>query len=49
MSADLAHHGDMMLSIGGGGGIKCRIGAGGEVFSLMRFLASIDHDGCCYR
>ena len=29
----------------GGVGTEGRIGAGGEVFCLMRFLASIDHGG----
>jgi hypothetical protein len=30
----------------GGVGTECRIGAGGEVFCLMRFLASIEHYRC---
>jgi hypothetical protein len=30
---------------GGGEGAEGGIGAGGEVFCLMRFLASIDHGG----
>ena len=43
MSADSRHHGGMMRV--GGVGAKGRIGAGGEVFCSMRFLASIDHGG----
>jgi hypothetical protein len=43
VSADSGHHGGMMR--GSGVGAEGGIGAGGEVFCLMRFLASIDHGG----
>ena len=42
-SANSEHHGGMMH--GGGVGTEGGIGAGGEVFCLMQFLASIDHGG----
>ena len=31
----------------GGEGVESRIGAGGEVFCSMQFLALIDHGGRC--
>jgi hypothetical protein len=42
-SANSRHHGGMMRN--GSVGTEDRIGAGGEVFCLMRFLASIGHSG----
>jgi hypothetical protein len=42
-SANLGHHGGMMR--GGGVGAEGEIGAGGDVFCSMHFLASINHGG----
>ena len=45
-STNLGHHGGMIRD--GSVGAGCGIGAGGEVFCSIKFLAWIDHGGRCH-